>query len=139
MGAGCYYTHENGEVAYWISPDMSPDNENCEDDNDLLWDDLMDDVEDTMTTLGYQKNSRSEYQNGLAKVNFESTYYGEGLIIRLKERYEDQNIVNLFNANFTRMERRIAKSLNAFYPIRYATSGYTANTIPIGEFGKQKR
>lgn len=133
MGDGCYYTHENGEVAYWISPEIPED-----EDNDFLWEDIFDDVEGAMLQMGYEKNSKAEYENGLAKVNFESTYYGEGLIIRLKERYEDQNIINLFNANFTKMERKIAKKLNEFYPICYATSGYMANTIAVGEFGKPK-
>lgn len=132
MGAGCYYTHENGNVAYWIEPEFTARLDN-EDQFDSEWNFFMEDIGNVMIELGYKKGSQYKYKNGLAIVEFSSTYSGEGLVIRLQPRYEDQQTLNLFNANFDRMEKKIAKEFNKCYVLAYGTSGYTACRLKQGE------
>jgi len=135
MGAGCNYTHKcNGEKAYWIEV---PQSEN--DPEQWEYDQVREDIGQILESLGYTYYGRSryaqqaDYMNGLFSVFLESTYYGDGLIVRLEPRadndYYQTNLYNLAMANHARAERKIAKALNQFYPLSYATSGWTAATI----------
>ena len=141
MGAGCYYTHDNGEVAYWIEPDFNiEENEEFDEfQNTLDWECVYEHICDIMTKLGYcqryMRNQRSKlnYENGLALIDFESTYSGEGLIIKIKEKEDSPHMMNLFNANFHKMEKKIAKALNKHYTLAFGTSGYTSARIKPGD------
>jgi hypothetical protein len=126
MGAGCYYTHPcNRELAAWIEIRDEED----EDAYSVAYDFLIDDIKGVLAEIGYE-----DMRNGLAKVELESTYYGDGLIIQLyprMERYESS--YQLFLANFDRMQRKIWRALQkAGYALRIATSGYTsAELLPV--------
>jgi hypothetical protein len=134
MGAGCLYRHDNGEVAYWIEPDC------LQDGDDFEWSDLCESIISIMEELGYthcsynRKGYNLKFNNGLALVEFKSTYYGDGLIIKIKERSEEQKMINLFNANFNKIEKKLARAFNKYYVLAYGTSGYTAARIPVGEY-----
>lgn len=149
MGAGCRYTHENGELAYWLIPNeedfFDPDSGDYEDllfENEEMWYFVHDHICNIMTKLGYKQKyvnnqkSKLDYENGLAIVHFDQTYYGDGLVIKIQEKDDTPNMLNLFNANFQNMERKIARALNEFYVLAYATSGYTYHRIEVGQFGK---
>ena len=136
MGAGCYYTHNfkpNGEskLAYWI---------NTPEEYAGDYQSFVSQLRSKLIKLGYSiESNRGEFwaENGLYRVKFVPKYYGDGYIIDISPSFSqfcpysgDFNPKwNLAVANFDRAERKIAKYLNKFYKLYYATSGYTANTI----------
>lgn len=134
MGAGCYYTHKTtGTKAYWLDLSYICDEDNL-DISYVLFDDVKMEIETIMDRLGYKKYSDLEYRNGLYAVYFESTYYGDGLVVRIEPVDEyDHKIQNLAIANHAKAERRIVKELNKLYDICIATSGWTAQTIKVNE------
>jgi hypothetical protein len=136
MGAGCYYTHkETGTKACWIVlPVYDAENGDGLDEqewNETEWDFITEDLDGMMDTLGYYKQDRLTYRNGLVEVTFESTYYGDGIVVLIEPiyvgNYYDCKLYNLAITNHTRIENRILKAIHKCgYKLRYATSGYTS-------------
>lgn len=146
MGAGCYYTHKcNKEKAYWVEIPKNSGGE-PEEYDDFQTENLLDDLEDSILSLGYSKEdskrSLRRFENGLFIVDLKSTYYGDGVIIEINPRFDYSNwgdgveysrYYHLAMANHSRAERRIAKAINKYYSLFYATSGYTAAEIKPGQ------
>lgn len=122
MGAGCYYTHKcNKERAAWIDLPTSEDYTEFEY--------IMDDIAYILTSNGYEKNylQSTMFQNGLFEIFFESTYYNDGLVIRIEPLIDEDRYYRLAMANHHRTEKKIHKLLaKAGYKFRIATSGYTS-------------
>lgn len=134
MGAGCYYTHKTtGTKAYWLDLDYIHEEENQE-HAEMLWEDVCYEIQTLMEGLGYTKYSNYEYRNGLYVVYFESTYYGDGMVIRIEpvDTY-DHKIYNLAMANHAKAEHKIAKAFNKYYNLCTATSGYSCQKIKVNE------
>ncbi len=129
MGAGCYYTHRcNKAIAYWV--DIP---ESFKKDSETPFDCLFEDLANILEDLGYSNENRNLFGNGLFIIELESTYYGEGIILQINPRHSEwAKEYNLAMANHEIVEKRIAKTINQYYPLRYATSGYTAATIEKG-------
>lgn len=132
MGAGCYYTHScNKERAAWIDIWAS------EERDEFFVKNILDDLEENVFRPHDSKSrwykDKDNYRNGLFECVLESTYHGDGLIVRLEpvmESYERN--YNLAMANHHITERSILKKIHALgYKLRIGTSGYTsAEFIP---------
>jgi len=140
MGAGCYYTHNNGERAYWIEIPYSEDSDEWTRQDE--WNDFIEEVKSEFVELGYDQDSEYEFSNGLYNIRLESTHCGNGMIIYIDEKGErrwdadDQRIYNLASSNFMKAERRIALHFNKFYTMCIATSGYMAHRIGVNQLKK---
>jgi hypothetical protein len=129
MGAGCYYHHNQTKTkAAWIELNLSEDE--FESSNDL--DFIMEDLEQILSDNGWEKkSSRSncEYHNGLYELFLESTYYGEGLVIRIEPK-DDKYTFGLAMANHSKSENKILRAIaKSGYKLRIATSGYTSTEL----------
>ncbi len=125
MGAGCYYTHKcNKEKAAWVVvPDFGNDQE--------AFDDWFFFLKDEIGNLGYEEINKRHFQNGLFDLYLDSTYYGEGVILRLEPRANEwEKEYNLAMANHSRSETKLLKTLIKLnYSLRIATSGYTSTIL----------
>ena len=133
MGAGCRYTNNTTkELAYWIDLDIEYD------ENDIVagqfqYDDTIEDLSGIIEELGYHSvDSRNRiFSNGLFKLELESTYYADGLVIQLNPKMDEwDKEYNLAISNLERGERKILrKLLKSGYKLRIATSGYTSTEV----------
>lgn len=118
MGAGCYYKHEypfDGNLAAWIELDEL-------DQDQYSW--MFQSISYIITGLGYEFDGE-DFKNGLYKIELKSTYYGDGLIVYFKNRYDEYT--NLAIHNFVLSENKVLKALHKNgYKLRIATSGYTS-------------
>lgn len=129
------YTHnETRTRAFWV--DFDPFTEGVEDDDDLRqfeWTDMVQQVGSVLEELGYSnwRGDQYKYYNGLFQVELESTYHGDGLVVRL-EPLADSEMYHLALANHDRSYERIKKALlKAGFPLRIATSGYTSTALEL--------
>jgi hypothetical protein len=131
MGAGCYCTNYLKQKAAWIDFPNS-------DEEEFSREGMEDDIANVIKSIGYYHNDDLNFENGLFKLNFESTYYGDGLVIQLTPRYEEYSgyygvknpLYFLAMANFNKAESKIWKTLQkAGYKLRIATSGYTSTEL----------
>lgn len=129
MGAGCYYTNpETKELAYWVEnprEDNYPDYEFLQEigliAEECGWD--------------YADKNCLKFENGLLNLEFQPTYYGDGLVIIITPKYQEtQHLYNLGMATISPSEKKLARAINKYYSLFYATSGHTANEIKKGEF-----
>lgn len=139
MGAGCFYTHSNGQKAAWVDiPEFLDELEQ----DDWYWTqrNYFEGIANVLESIGYDVTRddpwRPDITNGLIKVTLESTYYSDGVAIQLESRYEDgysvddERLHRLAVANFDAMESKIHRALQkAGYSLRIATSGYTSTTL----------
>lgn len=134
MGAGCYYTHNcNKERAAWIDLNLSEDEFEAHNDFDFI----MEDLEQILSDNEWEKkSSRSnrEYHNGLYELFLESTYYGDGLVIRIEPKddnpWYNKYTFGLAIANHHRSENKILRAIaKAGYKLKIATSGYTSTEL----------
>lgn len=141
MGHGCYYTHDfdSSKKAFWIEiEDQYQDEE-----GEWMWDDLIfDDEKNNILTLlediGYKQYSKGNEwfaENGLFRVEFESTY-GNDLLVKLEPSHEEgytpdeERMFNLAKATHQRSYQRIINHLKKCgYELWMATSGYTSGKL----------
>ena len=135
MGAGCYYTNEyydknnkkQSVKAVWLEIDP-------EDEYDYQYsvDDLHIELQKILNHI-YLDNQ--DIYTNLYRVWFESTYYGDGVIIKQETRYIDEHYLEpdekklqaLANCNFEKNYYSMINKLCKFgYKFRIATSGYTS-------------
>jgi hypothetical protein len=135
MGSGCYYTHTcNKERAAWIDLPPSQDANEDFEENDYP-DYVREDLENLLTGNGYEKaySEPCDFYNGLFDIFLESTYYGDGIVIRIEPRHDEwshKGRYQLALANHHRTERKILKLISkSGYKLRIATSGYTATDL----------
>lgn len=134
MGAGCWYHHNcNKERAAWI--DLYPNGKETDSDEDDQddYNFIFSDVANILIELGYNNQTKvNVFCNGLFEVHLESTYYGDGLIIRIEPFIDYDQRYNLAMANHHRAEKRILRTLcKEGYKLRIATSGYTATDLIV--------
>jgi hypothetical protein len=124
VGAGCYYTHKETKTkAFWVELDFAEE----EEDTFFLWDWYMEEIGSCLELTGYSKRSTYNYFNGLFEVCLESTYEGDGLVVRLEPCEE---YYNLAMANHDRSYDKIKNViLSQGFELRIATSGYTSTKI----------
>lgn len=135
MGAGCYYTHSETKTrAAWI--DLQPSQDANEDfEGNDYFDYVREDLENLLTGNGYEKaySEKCDFYNGLFDIFLESTYYGDGIVIRIEPRHDEWNHGKRYSlalANHHRTERKILKLIfESGYKLRIATSGYTAEDL----------
>lgn len=121
MGAGCYYKHEypfDDNLAAWIKLDDLNDADSDQ------YSYTLQSIAYIIVGLGYEFDGE-EFKNGLYKIELKSTYYGDGLIVYFKNRYD--KYTNLAIHNFVLSENKVLKALHKNgYKLRIATSGYTS-------------
>ena len=134
MGAGCYYTHNTipNAKAFWI--EVSSEHE-----DELFHEDYADEknyIKDCLRELGYCDKHSKNLENGLYEIVFDSTYYGESIIVMLESKFERREYVdetrlhNLAVANHKKSYRKIQKHLMKMgFKLRMASSGYTSYEI----------
>ena len=128
MGAGCYYTNkETGTKAFWIDFPFFDDKQ----DYQSYFETLLQDLQHLFLDLDYIQYDEYSFFNGLFNLNLETTYYGDGLVIRLEPHTEENiNIYNLAMANHSRSYERIKRALmKQDYTLRIASSGYTSSIV----------
>lgn len=134
MGAGCYYTHNTipNTKAFWVEVES-------EEEEDFFHDDYQeqkDFIKDCLQELGYCDKYSKNLENGLYEVVFESTYYGDSILVMLESKYERRyyadeiRLHNLAVANHDRSYRKIQKHLlKNGIKLRMAAGGYTSYEI----------
>ena len=133
MGAGCYYTHDtigqygNRKRAFWVEVPYYED----EADNEFAYPETKESIIAVLDEIGYAGG-----QNGLYKIDLESTYYGDGIVVKLEDKFEDSTcpsdikLSNLAQANHEVHYDRIITALKeSGLELRIATSGYTSMAI----------
>lgn len=131
MGAGCYYHHNQTKTkAAWIDLNLSEEPEEPDEaHNDF--DFIMEDLEQILSDNGWEKKSSKsdrEYHNGLYELFLESTYYGDGLVIRIEPKddnpWYNKYTFGLAMANHHKSENKILRAIaKAGYKLSIATSG----------------
>jgi hypothetical protein len=142
MGAGCYYTnkyydkdnHEQYVKAVWL--DIDPEDEyDYSDQMSNLFHDLK-----SILNVVYSDDKDYEIQTLLYKISFESTYYGDGIIIKQTCLLNDADYLepneiklrNLANYNFEKnYYSMINKLCKLGYKFRIATSNYTSGEYQL--------
>lgn len=128
MGAGCYHTHScNKERAAWIDLNLSDDEAEATNDFDFI----IEELEQILADNGWERLSNRKYHNGLYELFLESTYYGDGLVIRIEPKNDwDTKYWNLAMANHHRSENKILRAISkAGYKLRISTGGYTSTDL----------
>lgn len=133
MGAGCYYTlPDNRDIkAYWIDIELD---EEDQDDSSFIFDLTLDELKLTLLELPlcHEYNNQLYYGKHF-KIDLDSTYHGEGILINLCiDLYDWSDKYNFVASNLERVYNRIIRHVNQSYELRKATSGYTACTIERG-------
>jgi hypothetical protein len=137
MGAGCYYTnkyydkdnHEQYIKAVWL--DIDP-----EDDSDYEFGSytLFSDLKLVLNVI-YSDTKDQEILTPMYRIWFESTYYGDGIIIKQNcllndADYLEPNEIKLRNIANYNFEKNYYSMINKLcklgYKFRIATSGYTS-------------
>lgn len=131
MGTGCYYTQQvdiegNREKVFWYE---LPQGDN-DDLHDFISKDAIEDIAaalegSTWGRLAPEYHHRYGYfENNSYYLKIESTYYGDGLAIRITPKDEDDTLawVNLTTTYYWLGERLKKHGC----PLRIATSGYTS-------------
>lgn len=137
MGAGCYYTnryydkdnYEQYIKAVWL--DIDP-----EDDSDYEFGSytLFSDLKVILNVSCYNDSDQT-IETPMYKIWFESTYYGDGIIIKQELKFNnnynldpyEQKLKNIANYNFKKnYYSMINKLCKLGYKFRIATSGYTS-------------
>jgi hypothetical protein len=135
MGAGCYYTLPDSRdvLAYWLaiefdeSLDEFENSDNFECELEYLKNILLD------LPLCGQFNGKLYYGKNF-KIDLDSTYHGDGilinLIIDLPEYNEKYNFVA---SNLERVYNRIIKHVNKSLPLKRAAGAWCSAQYAIGE------
>ena len=134
MGAGCYYTHNTipNAKAFWVEVES-------EHEDDLFHEDYECEksyIKDCLRELGYCDKYSKNLENGLYEIVFDSTYYGDSILVMLESKHErryyadETRLHNLAVANHDKCYARIQKHLIASgIKLRMASSGYTSYEI----------
>ena len=119
MGAGCYYTNnETNTKAFWI------------DLGDVHSDFYLDSISENLENLNFIDSKEGYYYNGLYQIYVESTYYGDGLVIRMEPQTEyGINIYNLAMANHSKHYAHLIKEFSKNFDLRMASSSYTSMAL----------
>ena len=134
MGAGCYYTHNTipNAKSFWVEVESEHEDELFHED----YEDEKQYIKDCLRELGYCDNHSKNLENGLYEIIFESTYYGDSILVNLESRFErryyadETRLHNLAVANHKKCYNRIQKHLIANgLKLRMASSGYTSFEI----------
>jgi len=132
MGAGCYYTNtEKGTKAFWVNVEQYyEDEEGNEVFDETAFESVKDQIEDSLMKIGYEVCSvgnETFISNGLFEIFLESTYNGDGIVVRLEPVDFESPLYNLSMANHDRSYQRIIKHFKEEgYSMSIATSGYTS-------------
>lgn len=136
MGAGCHYTNRTTkEIAYFCRIPESPHDDEDDFENQLNFDRFIEELGGIIYECGYVQNDDygREFKNGLFIIELECK--NDAVIIQINPRFdEDPSLYALAVANIPQSERKVIRAINKYYPVCYATSGYTANTIEKGDF-----
>jgi hypothetical protein len=134
MGAGCYYTHNTipNTKAFWVEVESEEEDELFHED----YQDEKDYIKDCLRELGYCDKYSKNLENGLYEVVFESTYYGDSILVMLESKYERRHYAdevglhNLAVSNHDRSYRKIQKHLlKNGIKLRMAAGGYVSYEI----------
>lgn len=130
MGAGTWYTHTTFDSrAFWIQFN-DEESTHC-----LEWYDTLINLEHIFEKHGYLKDDDQHYHNGLYNIVLESKYYGDGIVVRLENQYEnshydeDVKLWNLAKANHVKCYDKLKRILLDHFELRIATSGYTSGKL----------
>lgn len=136
MGAGCYYTHNTipNAKSFWVEVES-------EHEDDLFHEDYEDEknyIKNCLRELGYCDKHSKNLKNGLYEIEFDSTYYGDSIVVNLESKFErryypdETRLHNLAVSNHSRCYKRIQKHLlKNGIKLRMASSGYTSYGITI--------
>jgi len=134
MGAGCYYTHNTipNAKSFWVEVESEHEDELFHED----YEDEKSYIKDCLKELGYSDKYSKNLENGLYEIVFESTYYGDSILVNLESKFErryyadETRLHNLAVANHEKCYNRIQKHLIANgLKLRMASSGYTSYEI----------
>ena len=133
MGAGCYYTNRETQTkAVWVSiPEWAEQGNEAE--YYERYNEHHSELVDQLQGLGYDQVDANICQNGLFEIHLESTYHGDGIVIRMEPiTYNgelDMQVYNLAMANHQKCYDKIIRELKSIFELRIATSGYTSTVI----------
>ena len=134
MGAGCYYTHNTipNAKAFWVNVESEHEDNLFHED----YQDEKDNIKDCLRELGYCDKHSTNLENGLYEIVFDSSYYGESIIVMLESKHEGSyypDVIRLHNlavANHNKSYLKIQKHLiGKGFKLRMASSGYTSYQI----------
>jgi hypothetical protein len=138
MGAGCYYTHDDNAIenqrAFWIDLQRWYEDEETGEMmvDEHIWEDTILNIEHTFLELGYQRYDSKElrWENNMFEILIESTYDGDGAVIKLNPLELEPGLYGLALYNHDRSYDRIKRALlKEGYTLRIATSGYTSEEL----------
>jgi hypothetical protein len=134
MGAGCYYTlPDNRDVlAYWL--DIGYEFEGQEDNSDYF-DCELDNLESVLLELPLcSKYNGQLYYGKQFKIDLDSTYNGDGILINLiVDLYDYDKKYNFVVSNLEKVYNRIIKHVNKSLPLRRAAGAWCSAQFAIGE------
>jgi len=135
MGAGCFYTLPDSRdvLAYWLSVDYDASLDEFE--NSDNFDCEVQYLKDVLKQLPLCE----EYNNTLFygkhfKINLDSTYNGDGILINLVLDLPDyDHSFNFVLSNLGKVYNRIIKHVNKSLPLRRAAGAWCSVQYGIGE------
>ena len=139
MGAGCYHTHDDNAIenqrAFWVEVGSWYVNEETDEIevDEFAWDDTIENLGQIFDELGYiQTGKARDYRwiNNMYEIVIESTYDGDGAVIKLNPLELEPGLYALALYNHDRSYDRIKRALlQRGYKLRIATSGYTSEEL----------
>lgn len=136
MGAGCYYTlPDNRDIkAYWVDVEIEEEDQDDETAGSFYYDLLIEDLKDCLLELPLCTDYNGQlYYGKQHKVDLDSTYYGDGILINLViDLYDYDEKYNFVLSNLERVYNKIIRHVNQRFELRKASSGWTSCTIERG-------
>lgn len=133
MGAGCYYTLPDSRdvLAYWLDVPQPEDGEDFSDNFDCELEYIKDCL--LQLPLCTEYNGQLYYGDSF-KIELDSTYYGDGILINLVIDKPDYNEKYYFILSMLeRVYLKIIKHLNKVMPLKRAAGAWCSASYGIGE------
>jgi hypothetical protein len=133
MGAGCYYTlPDNRDIlAYWLDVPASDEDEDYSDNFECELDYLKEVL--LSLPLCHEYNGQLYYGKQF-KIDLDSTYYGDGILINLViDLYDWSEKYNFVLSNLDKVYHRIIKHVNKSLPLKRAAGSWCSAEYGIGE------
>lgn len=135
MGAGCYYTlPDNRDVlAYWLAVDFDEELDEYENSDNYACD--LEYLKELLLQLPlcHEYNGQLYYGKHF-KIDLDSTYHGDGILINLiVDLYDYNEKYNFVVSNLERVYNRIIKHINKSLPLKRAAGAWCSAQFAIGE------
>ena len=133
MGAGCYYTlPDNRDIlAYWLDVPASDEDEDYSDNFECELDYLKEVL--LSLPLCHEYNGQLYYGKQF-KIDLDSTYYGDGILINLViDMYDWSEKYNFVLSNLDKVYHRIIKHVNKSLPLKRAAGAWCSANFAVVE------